>query len=145
MQLVYYRNQEGKITSHHNVPKDWTPEYLKEQIEKYNSTNSPSHKAFLVEVKDGSFEQYLLDSLHRKYRLAADAIQAAKDALGEALDCIESLEVKERRRARSARPRDAHPENDRRSDLLVHRRLRAEGRIRRSGAQKDRRRDQAFC
>lgn len=28
MQLVYYRNQEGKITSHHNVPKDWTPEYL---------------------------------------------------------------------------------------------------------------------
>ena len=45
MQLVYYRNQEGKITSHHNVPKDWTPEYLKEQIEKYNSTNSPSHKA----------------------------------------------------------------------------------------------------
>lgn len=96
MQLVYYRNQEGKITSHHNVPKDWTPEYLKEQIEKYNSTNSPSHKAFLVEVKDGSFEQYLLDSLHRKYRLAVDAIQAAKDALGEALDCIESLEVKER-------------------------------------------------
>ena len=69
MQLVYYRNQEGKITSHHNVPKDWTPEYLKEQIEKYNSTNSPSHKAFLVEVEDGSFEQYLLDSLHRKYRL----------------------------------------------------------------------------
>lgn len=68
----------------------------KEQIEKYNSTNSPSHKAFLVEVEDGSFEQYLLDSLHRKYRLAADAIQAAKDALGEALDCIESLEVKER-------------------------------------------------
>ena len=107
MQLVYYRNQEGKITSHHNVPKDWTPEYLKEQIEKYNSTNSPSHKAFLVEVEDGSFEQYLLDSLHRKYRprfsarhetarLAADTIQAAKDALGEALDCIESLEVKER-------------------------------------------------
>ena len=93
MQLVYYRNQESKITSHHNVPKDWTPEYLKEQIEKYNSTNSPSHKAFLVEVEDGSFEQYLLDSLHRKYRLA---IQAAKDALGEALDCIESLEVKER-------------------------------------------------
>lgn len=83
-------------TSHHNVPKDWSPEYLKEQIEKYNSTNSPSHKAFLVEVEDGSFEQYLLDSLHRKYRLAADAIQAAKDALGEALDCIESLEVKER-------------------------------------------------
>ena len=69
MQLVYYRNQEGKITSHHNVPKDWTPEYLKEQIEKYNSTNSSSHKAFLVEVEDGSFEQYLLDSLHRKYRL----------------------------------------------------------------------------
>ena len=65
MQLVYYRNQEGKITSHHNVPKDWSPEYLKEQIEKYNSTNSPSHKAFLVEVEDGSFEQYLLDSLHR--------------------------------------------------------------------------------
>ena len=96
MQLVYYRNQEAKITSHHNVLKDWTPEYLKEQIEKYNSTNSPSHKAFLVEVEDGSFEQYLLDSLHRKYRLAADAIQAAKDALGEALDCIESLEVKER-------------------------------------------------
>ena len=62
MQLVYYRNQEGKITSHHNVPKDWTPEYLKEQIEKYNSTNSPSHKAFLVEVEDGSFEQYLLET-----------------------------------------------------------------------------------
>ena len=41
MQLVYYRNQEGKITSHHNVPKDWSPEYLKSKSKSITSLEQP--------------------------------------------------------------------------------------------------------
>lgn len=54
MQLVYYRNQEGKITSHHNVPKDWTPEYLKEQIESITARTAPGIKHFSLKWKTGA-------------------------------------------------------------------------------------------
>ena len=92
--LGFYRKKDtGEITQHHAVPEDWTPEIVKERLDQYNS--EPGHKTTVqaIQVEAGSFEAYLLDRLEKKYQLAKTAIQEALDAIEEARDCINSLEV----------------------------------------------------
>lgn len=47
----------------------------------------------MIQVDEGSFEAYLLGRLDKKYRLAKKAIDEALDAIEEARNCINSLEV----------------------------------------------------
>ena len=92
--LIYYRRKDtGEITQHHPVPDDWTPEITKERIGQYNSEEGHKTTAHTITAETGSFEAYLLDRLEKKYRIAKEAIQEALDAIEEAKNCVNSLEV----------------------------------------------------
>ena len=71
-----------------NENQDWNRAW-----KEYNERKQHGRTACIVEVAEGSFEAYLLERLDKKYRLAKEAIDEALDAIEEARDCINSLEV----------------------------------------------------
>ena len=93
MTLIVYRDSTGAIVNHNPAPRQITGEDLAVEIEKYNERKQYGRTACIVEVAEGSFEAYLLERLDKKYRLAKEAIDEALDAIEEARDCINSLEV----------------------------------------------------
>ncbi len=95
MFIIFYRDGNGKITSHHTAPEDWTEQELAGKIEQYNSEKEKAQgrTAAYLELKDGSIERYLFDYLEQRNRYTKETIEAALDALDEARSCIDSLEV----------------------------------------------------
>ena len=93
MTLIVYRDSEGTIVNHHPAPMQITGEDLAVAIEEYNERKQHGRTACIVEVAEGSFEAYLLERLDKKYRMAKEAIDEALDAIEEARNCINSLEV----------------------------------------------------
>lgn len=97
MTIIYYKDAQGKIIRHHPAP-NLSPKQLQYEVETYNQRKdrAQGRTAHIQEVEEGSFEAYLLACLDRKGRYTAESLRAAKDAIEEALEAIEGLEVVER-------------------------------------------------
>ncbi len=93
MKYIFYKSSD-KLVRHHPAP-DWTEERLAEALRAFNSgeTNKDGKTAFARDIEDGSVEAYLLECLEKKYRFVAGALQEAKDAVEQARDCLECLEM----------------------------------------------------
>lgn len=91
MQIVYYRDAEGKIRHHHDAPDGMTEERLKAEVEKFNQSDR-GRTAHVIDVDAGSFCEYLIQRVKQGNRYTAETIEAAKDAIREALDAVESLQ-----------------------------------------------------
>ena len=90
MTVVYYTNDEGRITRHHMTPDDMNPLELQEKIAEFNK-KTPNHQARARVIEDGSLEAYLLDLANRKLRLSRETIQEALDSISEASRAVEGL------------------------------------------------------
>lgn len=90
MRIVYYRDKAGKITHHHDAPANMTEEQLMAEVEKFNKSGHEK-TAHTADVAEGSLEEYLLQHIKEGRRYTAKTIVAAKDAIREALDAVESL------------------------------------------------------
>ncbi len=91
MTFIIYKNSDGVIVSHHPAPKEI--ENLAATVQEYNEKRQHGKTAHIIEVDEGGFEAYLLERLDKKYRLAKETIDEALNAIEEARDCINSLEV----------------------------------------------------
>lgn len=91
MRIVYYRDKAGKITHHHDAPANMTEEQLAAEVEKFNQSGR-ERTAYTATVTEGSLEEYLLQRIKEGRRYTAETIVAAKDAIREALDAVESLQ-----------------------------------------------------
>ena len=89
MTVVYYTNDEGRITRHHKVPDDMNPLELQEKIAEYNK-KSPD-KAQVKTIENGSLEAYLFELANRRVTLAKETVQEALDAIWEARGLVEGL------------------------------------------------------
>lgn len=92
MILIYYRNNDGQIISHHPARDGRTLEQLQAAAEEYNS-NGRTQKAYIQEIQEDSLEMYLWEYAQKQKRFTEETVQAARDAIREALDCIDCLEV----------------------------------------------------
>ena len=93
MQLIYYREKDGKILRYHLPPKDWTPEQIKAEMEKFNEKGDA--KVFCQEILEGSLEMHLYEMAQYRKRFPKDVIQDALDALEAARDAIQCLETED--------------------------------------------------
>lgn len=91
MILIYYRDNDGKIVRHHLPHKDMTPEQLAAAMEEFNERGDT--KVYAQEIEEGSLEMYLWECAQKQKRFTEETVQAARDAIREALDCIDCLEV----------------------------------------------------
>lgn len=93
MILIYYRDNDGKIVRHHLPHKDMTPEQLAAAMEEFNERGDT--KVYAQEIEEGSLEMYLYERAQKQKRFTEQSIEDAKDAIREALNAIEYLEVAE--------------------------------------------------
>lgn len=91
MKLIYYRDGNGKIIRHHLPPKDMTPEQLEAEMAKFNEQGDA--KVYAQEIAEDSLEMYLFECAQKRKRFTEETVEAAKDAIREALDAIDCLEV----------------------------------------------------
>lgn len=92
MILIYYKNNDGKIVRHHPARNGETLEQLQALAEEYNS-KCLNQKAFIQEIQEDSLEMYLWECAQKQKRFTEETVQAARDAIREALYCIDCLEV----------------------------------------------------
>lgn len=92
MILIYYKNKDGKIVRHHPARDGRTLEQLQDAVEIYNN-NGHDQKAYIQEIQEDSLEMYLWEYAQKQKRFTEETVQAARDAIREALDCIDCLEV----------------------------------------------------
>lgn len=90
--IIYYRNTDGKITYHHQAPKDKSEAEIRELAAEFNYKKSDK-KAFIVNVQENSFEAYLLDYANEKKQRIVEDVTAALDALNAAMDAVRDLEA----------------------------------------------------
>lgn len=88
--LICYRDSEGKITQHSAVPSEWTAKELTLRVSEYNSRNI-GLSAEVVTIAPGSFEAYLWKCLKEAKQCAANDIQDALDAIDAARAAIQDL------------------------------------------------------
>lgn len=93
MILIYYKDDNGAVVSHHPARDGRTLEQLQAAAEEYNSKRPNTRKAYIKEIQEDSLEMYLLNYAEKQKRFTEESVQAAKDAIREALDCIDCLEV----------------------------------------------------
>lgn len=93
MKLIYYRDKGGKILRYHLPPKDWTPEQLEAEMEKFNEIGDA--KVFCQEIEENSLEMHLYEMAQYRKRFPKDVIQDALDALEAARDAIQCLETED--------------------------------------------------
>ena len=97
MIIVYYRDKKtGAITRHHNGPLACTAEETVALAKEFNEKNKDKDDvpiAYVHEPDPGSLTEHLLNYLERKHKYTEETIRAALDALEEARDAINSLEV----------------------------------------------------
>lgn len=95
MILIYYKDDNGLIVSHHQARDGRTLEQLQAAAEEYNNTPPYVRKAYVQEIQEDSLEMYLLKYAEKQKRFTKESVQAVKDAIREALDCIDYLEEAE--------------------------------------------------
>lgn len=91
MTLIYYRDGNGKIIRYHLPPKELSPERLAEEMERFNATGDA--KVYTHEIKEDSLEMFLYEKAQYHKRYPKEIIQAALDAIEEARDAINCLEL----------------------------------------------------
>ena len=79
MKYAYYRDKENNITNHHKLPEEWTDEETEEKIKQFNSTGAST--AFMIEIEEGSFAEYLINSLEEKPNYDRNEVQEMIDNL----------------------------------------------------------------
>lgn len=94
MILIYYKNNDGKIVRHHPERTGKTLEQLQALAEEYNSKGY-TQQAYIQELPEDSLEMYLWECAQKQKRFTEETVEAAKDAIREALDAINCLEVAE--------------------------------------------------
>ena len=90
MQLIYYRDGNGKILRHHLPPKGWTQEQLEAEVAKFNEHGES--KAYIHEIEEGSLEMHLYEKAQLRKKFPKENVMQALDALEEAQDAIRCLE-----------------------------------------------------
>ena len=93
MLLIYYRDKNGKILRYHLPPKDWTPEQLNAEMEKFNEKGDV--KVFCQEIEENSLEMHLYKKAQFHRRFPKEVVRAALDALEEARNAIECIETED--------------------------------------------------
>ena len=93
MQLIYYRDGNGKILRHHLPPKDWTLEKLEAQIAEFNEKDDT--KAYLQNIEEGTLAMHLYEQAQLRKKFPKEVVLQALDALEEAQDAIRCLEWEE--------------------------------------------------
>lgn len=94
MLLIYYRNKDGgDILRYHLPPKNMTPEQLKAEMAKFNEDGDA--KVYCQEIKENSLEMFLYEKAQYRKRFTKEVITAALDAISEARDAIECLDVED--------------------------------------------------
>jgi len=91
MKLIYYRDGEGKIIRYHLPPKELAPEQLEAEMAKFNKLGDT--KVYAQEIEEGSLEMRLWEDTQKRRRFVEQTVEDAKDAIREALNAIECLEV----------------------------------------------------
>ena len=91
MTLIYYRDKDGKILRYQQMPKGWTLEQLEAEMEKFNKVGDV--KVYRHEVEDGSLEMFLFEKAKYRKRYSKEIIRAALDAIEEARDAIDCIDV----------------------------------------------------
>ncbi len=86
MKYAYYRDRENNITNHHQLPEEWTEKEEEERVKQYNSGDST---AFVIEVEEGSFAEYLINRLEEKPNYERDVLQEMIDHLEDVIDFLE--------------------------------------------------------
>ena len=87
MKYAYYRDRENNITNHHQLPEEWTEKEEEERVKQYNSTGDST--AFVIEVEEGSFAEYLINRLEEKRNYERDVLQEMIDHLEDVIDFLE--------------------------------------------------------
>ena len=90
MQVIYYRDGNGKILRHHLPPKGWTFEQIESAIAEFNEHGEA--KAYLKNIEEGSLEMHLYEQAQLRKKFPKDVVMQALDALEEAQDAIRCLE-----------------------------------------------------
>lgn len=93
MQLIYYRDGNGKILRYHLPPKDWTLEKLEAEIADFNEKGDS--KAYLQNIEEGTLAMHLYEQAQNRKKFPKEVVMAALDALEEAQDAIRCLEWEE--------------------------------------------------
>lgn len=92
MILIYYKNKDGKIVRHHTTRNGETLESLQPLADDYNVKHE-TEKAYIQDLPEDSLEMYLWECAQKQKRFTEETVEAAKDAIREALDAIDCLEV----------------------------------------------------
>ena len=91
MILIYYR-RGGQIVRHHTVRDGETLHTLYPLVEEYNSKHE-TEKAYIRDLPEDGLEAYLWECSRKKKLFTEETVRAARDAIREALDAIDCLEV----------------------------------------------------
>lgn len=91
MIVIYYRDKDGKIQHYGRLEKEVTKEQLAAKLEEYNSMGGM--QACAQEIHEGSLEMHLFEMAQYRKRYPIEIIRAALDAIDEAREAIESMDV----------------------------------------------------
>lgn len=94
MKIAYHKDkQSGKILRHYKLCDKHTAEEIRERVECYNSVEGRADRVYVIEVKEGSFLEYLINRCEEKIKFPSEVIGEAIDCLEDALEAVRSLEV----------------------------------------------------
>lgn len=96
MKIAYYKDkQSGKITRHCRVDDNRTIEEINNIVAVYNLDECKTDRIYIIEVKEGSFLEYLINRYEEKIKFPKKVIGEAIDCLKDALLAVQILEVSE--------------------------------------------------
>ena len=94
MKIAYHKDkQSGKITRHYKLNDNLTMEEISKKVKEYNSPEGKTDCVYAVEVKDGSFLEYLIERCDKNIAYKKESVGYAIEAIEDALDAVRSLEV----------------------------------------------------
>lgn len=93
MVIVYYKDQEGKITYHHGPREGQTADVLRALTEEYNQTKKENQRtAYVEEVDDDSLAAYLFRKAAERKKRDKEELDYAISSIEDALQAVRSLE-----------------------------------------------------
>lgn len=94
MRIAFYREKSsGNITHHHTLDDALTDIEIQQKLKEFNAAHEET-EAYVKNVKDGGFEEYLVKKCAEKAAIVNCDIEYAIDALNEAMSHLEGLRYK---------------------------------------------------